>query len=550
MKQDILAKKINILKQRTRHFMLTYGMTGLALGTPLCFGCQNDKIQQNKTETKKDTIVTVKPVEIKNPVATIAYYTDTLHQATSTLLMYNKGKIIRYYVENHGSFYLKLPYVVHEDWHRHNFKSGFKVNSKLSPYEYYKLCIQDEMTANLAAILTARYEYLCAKDKKAVINKYENTYMGFYFKAIKEKKFIPQAVAISFQERAFLANGVKKMWLETYYEHYAPKLYRMIPRYIERRDLYPSNHILYKKYVSFFWTIGGIDFSKYLESDIDEKRDEQVMMAEDMKDVKSFKKDAPFLVQNITGNMPKLRNFAPQDQEQALLHLVISAKLKSALKDKDESVLKHNRLVLSETYNKVMFELVRDSSLYRFLDTYAFVAQNRFNVLEKTENLEGKLKSFYVYKNVDLSRQIKNFTLLESLKPKNGFDDSIAKFYFWPDLTSYKQDKTDFPIDENKTNEDIAALHGEKEVWQTTQSNIKYKRQRISKAQYIDIPNFWEPILTDAKPEDTQAILTMIEKFNEIPAVLKSCNTAEIKQYKQEHNILEQVFSSNNQAIR
>lgn len=174
----------------------------------------------------------IKKNDIKHPVATIAYYTDTLYQTTSTLLMYHNGKIIRYYVENHSSFCLNLPYVVHEDWHRHNFKSGFRINSKLSPYEYYKLCIQDEMTANLAAILTARYEYLCTKDKKAVINKYENTYMSFYFKAIKEKKIILQASEMTVQERSFLANGVKKMWLETYYEHYAPKLYRMIPRYV------------------------------------------------------------------------------------------------------------------------------------------------------------------------------------------------------------------------------------------------------------------------------------------------------------------------------
>lgn len=205
------------------------------------------------------------------------------------------------------------------------------------------------------------------------------------------------------------------------------------------------------------------------------------MMAEDMKGVKSFKKNASFLVQNIAGEAPKLKNFAPQDQEQALLNLVISAKLKSALKDKDEHDLKDNSAAISEAYGTVMFELVRDSSLYRFLEKYTFILQNRFSILEKTENLEEKIKRFYVYKNVDLSRQIKNFEIFENLKSKNIFNNSIAKFYFWPNLTSHQQNETYFPIDENKTNEDIVALHGETEVLPNTQNNQKNKRQRISK---------------------------------------------------------------------
>lgn len=543
MKQNILAKKINILKQRTKHFMLTYGITGLALGTPLCFGCQNDKIQQNKTETKKDTIVTVKPVEIKNPVATIAYYTDTLYHATSTIMRYNQGKVTRNYVENNGSFYLKMPIVVHEDWHRHNSQSGFRLNSKISPYEYYKLCIQDEMTANLAAILTARYEYLRAQNKKAIIKKYEKSYMGFYFKAIKAKKIKPNALEMDDKERAFLANGVKKMWLDTYYEHYAPRLYRMIPRYVERRDLYPSAPKLYKKYVSYFWTIGGIDFSKYLESDIEIKQDEQLMLIDDMKDVHCLKKDASFLVNNVTANMPRLKNFALQDRQAALLNLMVSAKLKSELKAKDSAFLTSNPEVITATYNKVMFEVVRDSTFYQFLDKCSFMDNARFSLLKKTDKLEEKIRAFYVYKEVDLSKQIKNFKLIKTMKPHYLSDDLFMTFYFDSKQKNCTQNAASFPL----INDAHKAFSPVRKAADTLTAS---KPKRISEKQFIDIPNFWEPILAHPNEKSNRAIFQMMEDFNNVPWVLKSCNTEQILQYWQKNEFVPYPFAKSNQAIR
>lgn len=543
MNQDILAKKINILKQRTKHFMLTYGMVGLTLGAPLCFGCQNGKIQKNKTKTPQDTTITVKPVEIKNPVATIAYYTDTLYQATSALLMYNKGKIMRYYVENNGSFYLRMPYIVHEDWHRHNSQSGFRLNSKISPYEYYKLSIQDEMTANLAAILTARYEYLCAQNQKEIVKKYEKTYMGFYFKAIKAKKIKPNALVMDEKERAFLANGVKKMWFETYYQTYAPALYRMIPRYIERKNLYSSNPKAYQKYVSHFWTIGGIDFSKYLGSNIDIKQDEQVMLIDDMKDVHCLKKDASFLVQNMTANMPRLKNFALQDRQAALLNLIISAKIKSVLKAKDGAFLMNNPEAVTAAYNKVMFEVVRDSTFYQFLDKRSFMDNARFSLLKKTDKLEKKIREFYVYKEVDLSKQIKNFKLIKTMKPSYLSDDLFVGFYFDSEQKNHTKNTAKFSLIDDVRKPYYPAPK--------TKDTIKsLKPKRISEKQFIDIPNFWEPILAHPNEKNNQAIFQMMENFNNIPGVLKSCNTEQISQYWQKNEFVPYPFAKNNQAIR
>lgn len=541
MKKGILIKKLKILKNKAKHFMLACGLTGLSLGAPMMQSCQNGEVKKDKTEVKADSAIN--KVDIKHPVATIGYYTDTLYHATSTLMFYNKGKVTRYYVEKNNSFSIRLPYFVHEDWHRHNAKSGFKIKSKLSPYEYYKLCIQDEITANLAAILTARYEYLASQDKKAIIKKYENSYMDFYFTALKEGKIKPQTGTMDIEERSFLANGVKKMWLETYYNAYAPKICRMIPRYVSRLGFHPSNPKLYQKYVSYFWTVGGINFSNYLESDIDAKGDKTVMLADEMKDVQSFKKDYSFLVQNIMGNAPKLEEFAIDDQQQALLNLVISAKLKSALKTKDASFLKNNSGAVSSAYNKVVFELIRDSSFYHFFNRCSVINKNQFNLLVQTDNPEEKIRNFYVYKGIDLSRQIDNFTILKTIDPKDNSCDLFVKFCFKPELDNEQKDTLFATL----TKEEPVAILSEKKAEVPAKET---KRQRISDMQYIDIPNFWEPILTSAQPEDNEAILQMMTRFNEIPYVLKSCNTEKIEQYNHENDITQQMFAKSKHALR
>ena len=68
----------------------------------------------------------------------------------------------------------------------------------------------------------------------------------------------------------------------------------------------------------------------------------------------------------------------------------------------------------------------------------------------------------------------------------------------------------------------------------TTKPQTK-EDKRISDIQHIDIPNFFEPILTNATPEQEQQIFNMIHQFENVPEVLKSCRTQDIQKFKKEN---------------
>jgi len=189
-------------------------------------------------DTKAKTTQTVKPAskKVKKPVYEISYRNDTLERATSVLLYYSNNEITRNFVKNNNSYRMQMPYFAHEEWHHHNDSIQFRARYQLKPLEYYRLCMHDEISANLVAILTARYEYLAAENKKAIINRYKNTYMKFYFEAVEQGKIKPESKdsADIEKERSFLADGTLDMWVQKYKKAYAPRTYGSLRRFINR----------------------------------------------------------------------------------------------------------------------------------------------------------------------------------------------------------------------------------------------------------------------------------------------------------------------------
>lgn len=173
------------MKKRIQRLLTAFSIAGVLTVPSFLSREHKEQTSNPDTSTTKTENVVVKKDSVNSSVRTISYFTDTLYQAKSTLMYYIPDKIVRNYVENNNGFRMQLPYFVHEDWHRHNAGSRYRYNYDYSPEEYYKLCMHDEITANISAILTARFEYLSSPDKEATIAKYENSYMGFYFKAVK-----------------------------------------------------------------------------------------------------------------------------------------------------------------------------------------------------------------------------------------------------------------------------------------------------------------------------------------------------------------------------
>src|SRR5574344_1471594 len=184
-------------------------------------GCQ--PAEKKADNAKKDKIEVVDSQTVKqkvtNPVLKVEYRTDTLqNESSSILLVHVKGNITRFYKENNPSFVQKLRLYVHKRWHKHNYELGFRNSYAFTPLEYYKLCFHDEISANVAALLTARYEYLAANDKDKKLKEFENSEFGYYFKAVKQGKIKPESSNLKNieAERYFVVNETKNMWMKKY----------------------------------------------------------------------------------------------------------------------------------------------------------------------------------------------------------------------------------------------------------------------------------------------------------------------------------------------
>jgi hypothetical protein len=276
------------VKRKIKKMVQTAFVGTLIAGGVSCGENKNDKDNIVKPQTE---VVKPKPVKkVTSPVVKIAYRTDTLDNPTSVLLYYYNHSITRNFLENNESFRLQLPYFAHENHHHTNDNLKFKF-MQFSPEEALKLRMHDEISANLTAILTARYEYLAAENKSAVIKKYEKSYMKFYFEAIKNKKINPESNAEQDRnaEWKLLANGTRKMWMRKFSVPYAARLGKSVKNYIAVNGLSDvETHRKYEYICRKMYNIGGVDFWSYMDEDISNK-DNVIAIAEEMRKSSNLK---------------------------------------------------------------------------------------------------------------------------------------------------------------------------------------------------------------------------------------------------------------------
>lgn len=510
------------MKKKWSRFLTAIGVTGaLTLLNPTAPHNKEPNnegrkpIKTEKTSLKRDTV--------KTPIRSVAYFTDTLYQSTSTLMYYVSDKIYRNYVEGNNSFRMQIPYFAHEDWHKHNCYSGFRYKYEYSPMEYYKLCMHDEITANLVAVLSMRYEYLSSKDKEAVIAKYEKTYASFYFKAIKEGKINPESTnpADNEQEWKFLANETKNMWMKLYSEHYSPTTLKMMYAYIQRNGICPSAPKNYKGVKKYMYQIGGVDFDKYIEADID-CPDIKPQIVDKLSKVLSLKNENKDFVEEVVNNIPFLDSIHPNLRGYAMQHILIASKLKTSIAgETDPETVKS---IISTQYNKQMFNMSNDVTLKDFISNYSL------NELVNNSEIKGKrsyrslIDEIYTYKGIALNKFISKFSINRvpcvvyfhnTLAQEQAAQINIEDLFIWKDKT--------LPID---------SLHF-KET--TPASEVAKPRRRLSEELTLAIPNFRDPILTSMTETQREILYQMMQDFENIPAVLKSCNTKEINDYNKKH---------------
>lgn len=489
---------------------------------------------------KKAAPVPVKPKtekirrpSVKNSVLNIKYRTDTLERRSRALLYYTNGKIIRNYVKDNDRYRMQLPLFVHEKWHDHNAQTGFRNYYLLTPYEYFKLCMHDEISANLAAVLTARYEYLSAteKERPQIIKEYENTYMGFYFKAVKDGSINPLSTKAEDNKKEWylLANGTRDMWMKKYAPVYAGRIFRMLTGYIDRKDFIEDSK---KNYISIkrkMYTIGGIDFLSYMEKDIDYDNDKRVLIKENQRKVKSLAKINKEIQREIDGLYAYLKDVHISRQQELFQHIFIAAKMKLMLKGVNAENLVSHPQIITSCYHKAVASFKRDKTFKNFVKNTPFESCG-WTVLQEPDEEAYKniLQKIYTFNKVDLLSRIKDFAESDVPVITQVWDTRDENHFFISPYQVMFDDSEKMKL----FLQPVSMMQAE---------GIKPEKQqkagkvRISDTQYIDIPNFFEPILVGATAAQQQEILDMVKKFREMPEVLKSCRTADIQKYRKQH---------------
>ena len=495
-------------KNKLKNIAMAVSIGAVTLGN---HGCRNGDNHDDVADKKENIL---KTDTVKSPIEDVTYRNDTLDYTPSVIMYYVNKSITRNYVENNNSFRMQLPYVVHENWHKHNDEIGFRRKLVLSPVEYYKLCMYDEISANLAAVLTARYEYLASTDKADVIKKYENTYMGFYFKAIKNGEINPSDDTVEMREKEwhFLANGVQNMWMKYYYKTYSPTFSKMVKNYIKRHGIIENNHANYNYVKKHMMTIGGVNFAKYLEHEVS-CRDGKVCLIDGLRQIETFKSGFGEIVEIVNNNFELVSQVDIEKQQEAFQHLLISSKLKYMLRGVDDKNLTEHPNIINSCYNKILTMLKKDNTVENVLNNVSIDYESP----KIYDNYEDVVKKMYMFNDVDLTQLITNYSY-DNLPYKNNLsliDNNVNKVNL---------------LDCSKDEDILENLRNRRNVVDSNKNN-KMKKRRISSELHINIPNFRAPILIACSNEQQSAILGIMREFDEMPDVLKSCNTKAIKKY-------------------
>ena len=504
-------------------------------------GGLNDKPQQTKKNVKiKPKIENVAKADtVTDPILEIKFRTDTLDKPRGgTLLYYLRGGITRYFVDNNDSYRLQLPYFCHEKWHEHNDK--LKVNIHyLTPLECYKLKMHDEISANMCEVLTVRYEYLFANNKKAVLDKYSKKHLAFYTDAIKKGIIHPEdnSPAAREKEWKFIANGTRDMWMETFSKQYSANTYLRMCLYLQWMGVSNSKNDNYSILANKIYTIGGVNFFALMDHDI-EVHDDVVTLKNRIGQISSFSEKNRTLVDHVNTDYSLLDKVPEDKQLEAIQHLLIAARLKYMLRDINVEELKNKPNTITACYENILAKVHLDMTFVDFVRRYSLIG-HKPNPQKKTEDSTYKkiVSKMYEYKGVDLTTLINGFSekyvpvaayssflLNTNIVKMNNLSNINSASSFWNRDPFVSQFTLNAELDNMRK---ISKQKPEKKPAGTTEKTV----DRFSDTLYMRVPNFFQPILEHATAEQLQEIREIYEDFASIPSEFIHCNVQQQRKY-------------------
>ena len=166
-------------------------------------------------------------------------------------------------------------FLQHETQHYLNAQKGCgssNPDSNVNYEQFYKLCMADEISANMAELIYLREEYIKTKDI-SLFDKHNGNFT-FYKEAIQKGEIDPLSSDPKKFEKdmSLIMNGTQKMWMENYAPFYASNhtLFTCSYALNKGQDMDANNDANNKEYsrqLDLMYTLGGINFNKYNNQD-------------------------------------------------------------------------------------------------------------------------------------------------------------------------------------------------------------------------------------------------------------------------------------------
>lgn len=488
----------------------------LMLGGFVLFGQTSDKpsapLSQSEGKAKPQTEKVVQKAKVKNPVISIAFQTDTIDKQSSVLLYNQNGKIYRHYQEggNNSRYRMRMYLFVHEDWHSHNLKLGFKDYGGYSPQQYRNLIAHDEISANLASLNALILEYTLSDNKKEFLEKYSRprSYFSFYFKEVKNGNIDPFSTdkQMNLKDYGLRVNGMINRWMDRSFESYAERQRQMVFGYVTKYGLHKGSNTVYRKTLENMYFMGGIDFWKFADKDIDCN---DIALLDNLRKIKVFPKRDKKLIREIRNNYyaaEKVQNDA--ERLAAVQHIIIASEIKKEMRDKHYEV---NPNIVTILYNKAKTKYLNDKTFADFAAETAIMTKKFYIKDAKNDSaFSDFIANVYNFNGENLSLKINDFDALDVPYKENK------------SLVEYNKDDN-LIFDSNIRMIPAATLkEAENENKAGNMIRVQDKaRPRRSGVQYIEVPNFYEPILIDLNQQHKERLQQMFKDFYNLPEVRK-----------------------------
>ena len=221
------------------------------------------------------------------PTRNVDFQVDTVAVGTTYNAVYTPSKNTIHVSYMNGE--TRIGSIPHEQKHRDNQLAGLR-EYEVSSEQGYRLNMHDEISANIASLIVLREKYLETGDI-SVFDYYKNDKRyQFYKDAIVRGDINPHSeYKEDFdKEMALIANGTRDMWEKSFanvYEQQFLTSYLMDEMASKMNPkMYPEYHDQnYERAKHIAYTIGGVDFTQYMDRDVEFPEMSQMMMKKMMK---------------------------------------------------------------------------------------------------------------------------------------------------------------------------------------------------------------------------------------------------------------------------